>query len=193
MQNVPRAELCVESFILKHLISVSIVGTFMNNVSSLNSGYPCRVWPPRNIEGELDELYVDLHKMEINAWSLNSSYSCRVWPQRNIEGKLDELYADLHKMEINVWTRDLTIAQKIWLLNSFERYFFPKFCKLKGNTRSTLNYLLLQVTTITSIHKFSLSGCLFVCFYPINVKTAEPIKPKFCVGPHVTPKKVYEW
>ena len=23
--------------------------------------------------------------------------------------------------------------------------------------------------------------CLFVCMYPINVKTAEPIGPKFCV------------
>ena len=32
-----------------------------------------------------------------------------------------------------------------------------------------------------SIHKFS----LFVCLYPINVKTAEPIGPKFCVGPRV--------
>jgi len=32
-----------------------------------------------------------------------------------------------------------------------------------------------------------------VCLYPINVKTAEPIGPKFCVGPHVTPGKVYEW
>ena len=34
--------------------------------------------------------------------------------------------------------------------------------------------------------------CLFVCLYPLNVKTAEPIGPKFCVGPHVTPGKVYE-
>ena len=30
-----------------------------------------------------------------------------------------------------------------------------------------------------------------VCLYPINVKTAEPIEPKFCVGPHMTPEKVY--
>ena len=33
-------------------------------------------------------------------------------------------------------------------------------------------------------------GCLFVSSY---VKTAEPIRPKFDVGPHVTPGKVYEW
>ena len=30
-------------------------------------------------------------------------------------------------------------------------------------------------------------ACLYVCLYPINVKTAEPIRPKFCVWPHVTP------
>ena len=39
---------------------------------------------------------------------------------------------------------------------------------------------------LISIYKFSLSGCLFVCLfvclYPINVKTAEPIRPKFFVG-----------
>ena len=31
-----------------------------------------------------------------------------------------------------------------------------------------------------------LGVCLFVCLYPINVKTAEPIGPKFFVGHHVT-------
>ena len=36
-----------------------------------------------------------------------------------------------------------------------------------------------------SIYKFSLGGCPGVCLYPINVKTAEPIGPKFCVGHHV--------
>ena len=29
------------------------------------------------------------------------------------------------------------------------------------------------------------SVCLFVYLYPINVKTAEPIGPKFCVGSHM--------
>ena len=38
-----------------------------------------------------------------------------------------------------------------------------------------------------------LSVCLFVCLYPINVKTAETIGPKFFVGHHVTTGKVYEW
>ena len=29
--------------------------------------------------------------------------------------------------------------------------------------------------------------CLLACLYPINDKTAEPIGPKFSVGPHMTP------
>ncbi len=32
---------------------------------------------------------------------------------------------------------------------------------------------------------------VLICLFPINVKTAEPIGPKFCVGPHITPGKVY--
>ncbi len=36
-------------------------------------------------------------------------------------------------------------------------------------------------------------SCLLVCLYPINAKTAEPIRPKFFVGPRVNPRKVYEW
>ena len=40
-----------------------------------------------------------------------------------------------------------------------------------------------------SIYKFGLS----VCLYPINVKTAEPIGPKFFVVHLGTPGKVYEW
>ena len=45
---------------------------------------------------------------------------------------------------------------------------------------------------VLSIYKFGLSVCLSVCLYPINVKTAEPIGPKFCVGHLGTPGKVYE-
>ena len=38
-----------------------------------------------------------------------------------------------------------------------------------------------------------LSACPSVCLYPINVKTAEPIRPKFFVWHHVIPWKVYGW
>ena len=37
-----------------------------------------------------------------------------------------------------------------------------------------------------------LSGCLSICLYPINGKTADPIEPKFCVGPRMSPGNVYE-
>ena len=30
--------------------------------------------------------------------------------------------------------------------------------------------------------------CFSVCLFPINVRTAEPIVPKFCVGPHLCPQ-----
>jgi len=40
---------------------------------------------------------------------------------------------------------------------------------------------------LLSIYKFSLSVCI-----QKNVKTAEPIGPKFFVGHHAT-VKVYEW
>ena len=33
---------------------------------------------------------------------------------------------------------------------------------------------------------------LSVRLCPINVKTVQPIGPKVCIGPHVTPGKVYE-
>ena len=33
--------------------------------------------------------------------------------------------------------------------------------------------------------------CLTVRLHP--VETAEPMVPKFCVGPYMTPVKVYEW
>ena len=36
-----------------------------------------------------------------------------------------------------------------------------------------------------------MSVCLFAHFYLINVKTAEPIGPKFCLGPRMTSRKVY--
>ena len=36
-------------------------------------------------------------------------------------------------------------------------------------------------------------GCLFICLYPINFQTAEPIGSKVCVEPHMTPRKVFFW
>ena len=50
----------------------------------------------------------------------------------------------------------------------------------------------IPISLLKSIYKFGLSVCLFVCLYPINVKTAEPIGPKFFMGHLGTPGKVYE-
>ena len=40
------------------------------------------------------------------------------------------------------------------------------------------------------VYLYTLLVCLGVCLYPINVKTAEPIGSKFCVGLHMYPGKV---
>ena len=32
--------------------------------------------------------------------------------------------------------------------------------------------------------------CLSICWYPNNVKTAEPIRTNFCVGPCLSPRKI---
>ena len=70
---------------------------------------------------------------------------------------------------------------------------FPKVNKLFD---ATLLAIAGTQNMYISIYKFGLSVwvsvCLFVCLYPINVKTAEPIGPKFFVGHHVIPGKVYE-
>jgi hypothetical protein len=60
------------------------------------------------------------------------------------------------------------------------------------DTKKTISSAFMYI----SIYKFGLSVCLFVCLsvflYPINVKTAEPIVPKFFVGHLGSPGKVYE-
>ena len=50
---------------------------------------------------------------------------------------------------------------------------------------------------LSGIFHFIYVQCIFfeclssVCFYPINVRTAEPISPKFCVATHKTTGKIY--
>ena len=51
--------------------------------------------------------------------------------------------------------------------------------------------ITVPIKLTQSIYILCSSICLFVHLYPSNVKTAEPIGPKFCVGPHMTPGKVY--
>ena len=47
-----------------------------------------------------------------------------------------------------------------------------------------------SVILITYNIKYNLLVCPSVRLYPINAKTTEPIRQKFCVGPHMNPGKV---
>ena len=43
-----------------------------------------------------------------------------------------------------------------------------------------------------AIFSILIESSLYNVHQCVIVKTAEPIGPKFCVGPHITPGKVYE-
>ena len=67
----------------------------------------------------------------------------------------------------------------------FIRAFYFMFDKLSSYVMTANGGILGK-----SLYKLA---CLSVCLCPINVKTAEPIWPKFLQGSRVTPGKVYEW
>ena len=66
-------------------------------------------------------------------------------------------------------------------------FFYVKndWCELLFKNNTVIDEL--------NIYIYTLLVCLSVHLYPINVKTAEPIRPKFYVAPHVTPGKEYDW
>ena len=72
-------------------------------------------------------------------------------------------------------------------LYSLEEYIY---LQLIVYLKISLIYMYLYIDL--SCQSVWVFGGLFVCLYPINVKTAEPIGPKFFVGPHGAPGKVYE-
>ena len=47
----------------------------------------------------------------------------------------------------------------------------------------------MNIHFASRIYIYTLLACLLVCLHPINIKTAEPIGPKFGEGPHMTPGK----
>ena len=59
--------------------------------------------------------------------------------------------------------------------------------KNEDNVFSFLFNLFIYFACYYTLLAF-LSVCLSVSLYPINLKTAGPIGPKYCVGPHMTPK-----
>ena len=50
----------------------------------------------------------------------------------------------------------------------------------------------MNIHFASRIYIYTLLACLPVCLHPINVKTAEPIGPKFGEGPHMTPGKEFK-
>ena len=99
--------------------------------------------------------------------------------------------------------RSSNFLTKIEMLNIYCWICSNVFLKTEFNTWfSTLRFRpseprdLLDLNNIASydssnfyilIWLVCLSVCLFVCLYPINVKTAKPFWPKFCIVHHMTP------
>ena len=84
------------------------------------------------------------------------------------------------------------MKERIWLINSFP--ICESNPSLVGKKKNFKNffvtfflrpYLLVKLLKINLyINLACLYGCMSVCLYPINVKTAEPIGPNFFVGDH---------
>ena len=75
-------------------------------------------------------------------------------------------------------------------INSFSEF---KKSLIEIKPRYKRRPLYSKFIQFPSCHLYINLAGLSVCLYPINVKTAEPIGPKFFVGHHVTTGKVYEW
>ena len=91
------------------------------------------------------------------------------------------VFCNLGLTPISSWFRPDSSMKMSWFLAGL---------KPRSTSLSTLTYYQLKVgfkvifegsfffIIYPSIYKFSLFGCLFVCLYPINVKTAEQIGAK---------------
>ena len=72
------------------------------------------------------------------------------------------------------------------VLKFYINFYLKNVC---GCQMFVQNYCLIA----RSFYIYTLLVCLSVCLYSINLKTAEPIGPKFCTGPNMTQGKVYGW
>ena len=79
---------------------------------------------------------------------------------------------------------------QLWACTRKLNHLTKPILKRRGRNVSFFETLLAYCQYL---YILSVSDCLSVCLSPINVKTAEPIWTKFCVGHHVTPGKVYGW
>ena len=70
-------------------------------------------------------------------------------------------------------------APSIELFKTYPKLVFFGFLFPKTNVYFNFHTFIL--------HLYTYFASLFVCLYPINVKTAEPIWPYFFVGLHMSP------
>ena len=84
-----------------------------------------------------------------------------------------------------------------WLLFSGQTKYSGGWILFSGQTNYSSGWLLFSTKlnmflSLRYIQYIScLSSCFVVCLYPINVKTAEPIWPKFWLRPNMALGKVY--
>ena len=79
---------------------------------------------------------------------------------------------------------------KIHDYSPFKNWRTKRVTRLKVSKRKNLSCWSFFSLFPPSIFFLACLVCLQL--YPINVKTAEPIGSKFCVGAHRTPGKVYD-
>jgi len=93
--------------------------------------------------------------------------------------------------------RVLKILKSMIFYKIYERIFGFGFRIYTKRTCSQLKWQITRSALKAWIYIYFafLFVCLSVRLYPINVKTAEPIGPKFCVVPHMqmSPGMVYRW
>ena len=111
-------------------------------------------------------------------------------------GKKFRLRNSCLQMELALWNKDffLTLIGKYCLLSKNYSFFTNSANKTlkthfnnQGGGEGKIKFSSQYIPVNQNINL----ACLSVCLYPINVKTAEPIGPKFFVGHHVTTGKVF--
>ena len=87
----------------------------------------------------------------------------------------------------------LKLLHGIYLIfYTWTRHYFGQY---KAECKLSLVYLFIKSKTnlYLYINLACLGVYLFVCLYPMNVKTAEPTKSKIFEATHITSGKVYCW
>ena len=123
---------------------------------------------------------------KISSWSSNLIHYLHPWIYLYMF--LHSIQEDLfHPKKPNTNLKELSFCNKLKFSNPY--IFGKRWCE----QLTFKTWICWSNRSHLYINLACLSVCLFVYLYPINVKTAEPIGPKFFVGHHVTTGKVYKW